>query len=60
MEALDALRDEPALIIAAQSPVTAGRRDDTVGLPNVSCVMKGRLDDNIFLGAGARLRVTSA
>ncbi len=55
LRALDALRDENALVIAPNHPslwdvVLVGSR-----LPDVACVMKAEIVGNLFLGAGARL-----
>ena len=55
LEALDALRNEPALIIAPNHPSLLDAVMILSRLPNVSCVMKADLMNNIFLGAGARL-----
>ena len=53
--ALDALRDEGALIIAPNHPslldaVLVGSR-----LPRIICIMKAEIQDNPILGGGARL-----
>ncbi|BAN36553.1 phospholipid/glycerol acyltransferase [Sulfuricella denitrificans skB26] len=53
--ALDALRDEPALIIAPNHPCLLDAVMVISRLPNVACVLKDDLMNNIFLGAGARL-----
>jgi 1-acyl-sn-glycerol-3-phosphate acyltransferase len=55
LEALDALRDEPALIIAPNHPSLLDAVMVISRLPNVACVLKADLMKNIFLGAGARL-----
>lgn len=55
LEALDALRDEPALILAPNHPCLLDAVMVISRLPNVSCVLKADLMKNIFLGAGARL-----
>jgi len=52
---LDALRDEPSLIIATNHPalidvVLVGSR-----LPNIVCVLKAKLLDNPLLGGGASM-----
>lgn len=52
---LDALRDEPSLIIAPNHPSMLDAVMIISRLPNVACIMKAELMDNIFLGAGARL-----
>jgi 1-acyl-sn-glycerol-3-phosphate acyltransferase len=56
LSALDALRDEKSLIIAANHPSLW----DAVLLvsrlpPDVACIMKADILNNIFLGGGARL-----
>lgn len=55
LKALDTLRNEPALIIAPNHPSLLDAVLILSRLPNVSCVMKASLMNNIFLGAGARL-----
>ena len=55
LEALDALRDEPSLIIAPNHPCLLDAVMVMSRLPNVACVLKAELMNNIFLGAGARL-----
>jgi 1-acyl-sn-glycerol-3-phosphate acyltransferase len=55
LEALDALRDEPSLIIAPNHPCLLDALMVISRLPNVACVLKAELMSNIFLGAGARL-----
>lgn len=55
LEALDALRDEPSLIIAPNHPCLLDALMVISRLPNVACVLKAELMNNIFLGAGARL-----
>lgn len=55
LSALDALRDEPALIIAPNHPSLLDAVMVISRLPNVACVLKTELMNNIFLGAGARL-----
>lgn len=52
---LDALRDQPSLIIAPNHPSMLDAVMIISRLPNVACIMKAELMDNIFLGAGARL-----
>ncbi|MDD4929323.1 MAG: lysophospholipid acyltransferase family protein [Gallionella sp.] len=53
--ALDALRDEPPMIIAPNHPCLLDAVMVISRLPNVACVLKAELMNNIFLGAGARL-----
>lgn len=55
LEALDALRDQPSLIIAPNHPCLLDAVMVISRLPNVACVLKTELMNNIFLGAGARL-----
>jgi len=52
---LDALRDEPSLIIAPNHPSLLDAVMVISRLPNVACVLKAELMSNVFLGAGARL-----
>jgi 1-acyl-sn-glycerol-3-phosphate acyltransferase len=53
--ALDALRDQAALIVAPNHPCLLDAVMVISRLPNLTCVMKAELVDNLFLGAGARL-----
>lgn len=53
--ALDSLRNEPSLIIAPNHPCLLDALMVISRLPNVACVLKAELMNNIFLGAGARL-----
>ena len=55
LEALDALRDQPSLIIAPNHPCLLDAVMVISRLPNVACVLKTELMNNIFLGAGSRL-----
>ena len=55
LQALDALRDEPSLIIAPNHPSLLDAVMVISRLPNVACVLKTELMNNVFLGAGARL-----
>lgn len=55
LQALDALRDEPSLIIAPNHPCLLDAVMVISRLPNVACVLKAELMNNIFLGAGSRL-----
>jgi 1-acyl-sn-glycerol-3-phosphate acyltransferase len=52
---LDKLRGEKPLIIAPNHPCLLDAVMIISRLPNVACVMKAALMNNIFLGAGARL-----
>jgi 1-acyl-sn-glycerol-3-phosphate acyltransferase len=53
--ALDALRDEPRLIIVANHPSLLDALLLVARLPRSACIMKASLMRNPFLGAGARL-----
>lgn len=55
LSALDALRDEAPLIIAPNHPGLLDAVMIISRLPNVCCVMKAALMNNLFLGAGARM-----
>jgi 1-acyl-sn-glycerol-3-phosphate acyltransferase len=55
LDALDVLRDEPSLIIAPNHPCLLDAVMVISRLPNVACVLKAELMNNIFLGAGSRL-----
>jgi len=55
LTALDALRNEPSLIIAPNHPCMLDAVMVISRLPNVACVLKANLMNNLFLGAGARL-----
>lgn len=55
LSALDALRTETPLIIAPNHPCLLDAVMVISRLPNVACVMKAELMNNIFLCAGARL-----
>jgi len=52
---LDTLRGETPLIIAPNHPCLLDAVMIISRLPNVACVMKSDLMNNVFLGAGARL-----
>ena len=52
---LDALRQEPPLIIAANHPCLLDAVMILSRLPNVSCILKAQLWNNPLFGAGARL-----
>ena len=54
LSALDALREEPPLIIAPNHPCLLDAVLVISRLP-VACIMKAELEKNFFLGAGARL-----
>lgn len=53
--ALDALRDEPRLILVANHPSLLDALMLVARLPRSACIMKAGLMRNPFLGAGARL-----
>jgi len=55
LQALDTLRNEPPLIIAPNHPCLLDAVMVISRLPNVACVLKADLMNNIFLGAGSRL-----
>ena len=55
LAALDVLRDESPLIIAPNHPCMLDAVMVISRLPNVACVLKADLMNNIFLGAGSRL-----
>jgi 1-acyl-sn-glycerol-3-phosphate acyltransferase len=52
---LDVLRNDNPMIIAPNHPCLLDAVMVISRLPNVACVMKAELMNNIFLGAGARL-----
>jgi len=55
LKALDALRADQALIIAPNHPSLWDVVLVVSRLPDVACIMKAQLINNVFLGAGARL-----
>ena len=55
LSALDALRSEGPMIIAPNHPCLLEAPMVISRLPNMACIMKVDIVDNIFLGAGARL-----
>lgn len=55
LKALDTLRDSGPLIIAPNHPCLLDAVMVVSRLPDVACIMKAELMDNLFLGAGARL-----
>lgn len=55
LAALDALRDDGPLILAPNHPSLLDAVMVISRLPNVACILKANLMDNVFLGAGARL-----
>ncbi|MGI4777453.1 MAG: lysophospholipid acyltransferase family protein [Janthinobacterium lividum] len=52
---LDALRDEPGLILAANHPTMLDALLMVSRLPRSACIMKATLMRNVFLAGGARL-----
>jgi 1-acyl-sn-glycerol-3-phosphate acyltransferase len=55
LSALDSLRDEGPLIVAPNHPCLLDALMVISRLPNMACIMKVDIVDNVFLGAGARL-----
>lgn len=55
LSALDALRTEGPLVIAPNHPCLLDAVMVISRLPNMACIMKADIVDNVFLGAGARL-----
>ena len=55
VEALDALRDQGPMVIAANHPSLLDAVLITSRLPNAVCVMKAEVMDNPLFGAGARI-----
>jgi 1-acyl-sn-glycerol-3-phosphate acyltransferase len=55
LSALDSLRAEGPLIIAPNHPCLLDALMVISRLPNMACIMKVDIVDNVFLGAGARL-----
>lgn len=53
--ALDALRDEPSLVIAANHPSLIDVVLIASRLPNVVCIMKAALGEQVMFGGGAKL-----
>ena len=54
LSALDALRDDGALVIAPNHPSLLDAVLVVSRLPRVVCIMKAEIWDNVFLGGGAR------
>jgi len=54
-QALDVLRDEPGLVLAANHPSMLDALMLVARLPKSACIMKASLMRNPFLGPGARL-----
>ena len=55
LSALDALRGEPGLIIAPNHPCLLDAVLVIARVPEVGCIMKAEIQDNVVLGGGARL-----
>ncbi len=55
LDELDTLRDKGPLIIAPNHPCLLDAVMVISRLPNMACIMKADIVDNVFLGAGARL-----
>jgi len=55
LSALDTLRGEPGLIIAPNHPCLLDAVFMIARVPEVGCIMKAEIQDNVVLGGGARL-----
>ena len=55
LKAIDTLRDGPALVLAPNHPSVIDAILMVTRHPNVICIMKSGLMNNVLLGAGARL-----
>jgi 1-acyl-sn-glycerol-3-phosphate acyltransferase len=55
LSALDALRGQPSLVIAPNHPCLLDAVFVIAHVPEVSCIMKAQIWDNVVLGGGARL-----
>jgi len=55
LSALDALRGEPGLVIAPNHPCLLDAVFVIAHVPDVTCIMKAQIWDNVVLGGGARL-----
>jgi 1-acyl-sn-glycerol-3-phosphate acyltransferase len=55
LRAIDSLRDGPPVILAPNHPSLIDALLILTRHPNIACVMKAELLDNVFLGAGSRL-----
>jgi 1-acyl-sn-glycerol-3-phosphate acyltransferase len=55
LRALDVLRDGPPVVIAPNHPTYLDALLVVSRLPNVACIMKADVLDNVFLGGGAKL-----
>lgn len=55
LSAIDSLRDGPPVILAPNHPSLIDALLILTRHPNIACVMKAELMNNVFLGAGSRL-----
>ena len=55
LSALDALRNQSGLLIAPNHPCMLDAVFIIAHMPNVACIMKAEIWDNVVLGGGARL-----
>jgi 1-acyl-sn-glycerol-3-phosphate acyltransferase len=55
LRAIDALRDGPPVVIVPNHPTYLDAMLVVSRLPNVACIMKADVLDNVFLGGGAKL-----
>ena len=55
LSALDALRNQSGLLIAPNHPCMLDAVFIIAHVPNVACIMKAEIWDNVVLGGGARL-----
>ena len=55
LSAIDSLRDGPPVILAPNHPSLIDALLILTRHPNIACVLKAELMDNLFLGAGSRL-----
>src|SRR5882757_3663834 len=55
LSAIDSLRNGPPVILAPNHPSLIDALLILTRHPNIACVMKAELMDNVFLGAGSRL-----
>lgn len=55
LDAIDSLRDGPPVILAPNHPSLIDALLILTRHPNIACVMKAELMNNVFLGAGSRL-----
>src|ERR1700683_3346651 len=55
LRAIDSLRDAPSMILAPNHPALIDALLILTRHPNIVCVMKSKLMNNVFLGSGSRL-----